>query len=680
MTAPFFLGQSLALSSASLDALTNCSVLLLADGNTGSSAPIATLVTFVAYSVAVIALAVVSQLLLRRRSFLNEYFLGSRNLGWIAFTLTFAATSASAGSFGGFPAKIYSIGWVLGLWIAGYMAVPLISLGLLGKRLNRVSKVTGAITVPELIHKRFPNSSVRTIATTMIVVLLSVYLVPQFKLAAVILQALMNDFPFWQDLASGLHSVTGSLPWIGGQDPGYLLGLLVFSSMVIVYTSLGGFRAVVWTDVLQGGVMFVGVFGLLYLVLSQVGGLGNATRIMSQMEPPRLGSVVFELSENSDREIRIPIDTWLDLENDRLIRVNGSAIVTPESRRSVPVKAVEIMGPAEKRRIRDELLGGDKPELPEGINVRLDTFKPYAFGAGEAGHYVSAPGPSATSSVGFLPISLAFSFFLFWSIGGSGQPSNMVRHMSFDRVRTLKRSMIFLTFYYGLIYFPLVVIFCCGRVLVPGLDQTPDRIMAVLSLTVASSAEVPWLAGLLIAAPFAAAMSTVDSFMLMISSSLVRDIYQPVVNEEVSDRTVKRLSYGCTFLVGAMVMIAAINPPKFLQDLVVFTAGGLSSSFLAPMFFAVYWPRFNARGAIAGMLSGFGTFMGMYAIGFVIYGAERGFKAYEPLSFDPMILGVVGALLGGIIGCLTSPPPDRSTVELFFCRQKREGRSNIEVV
>ena len=83
---------------------------------------------------------------------MSEYFLGSRGLGVWAFALTFAATSSSGGSFMGFPAKIYTHGWSLSLWIASYMIVPLCGMGLLGKRVNQIARETGAITLPELLE------------------------------------------------------------------------------------------------------------------------------------------------------------------------------------------------------------------------------------------------------------------------------------------------------------------------------------------------------------------------------------------------------------------------------------------------------------------------------------------------------------------------------------------------
>ena len=126
------------------------------------------LLTFLIYMLAVFALAAVSNHLLKSKSFLSEYFLGSRSLGVWAFALTFAATSSSGGSFTGFPSKIYTYGWVLAVWIASYMVVPICSMGLLGKRLNQVARISGAITVPDVIRDRFRSTTMALIAVALL--------------------------------------------------------------------------------------------------------------------------------------------------------------------------------------------------------------------------------------------------------------------------------------------------------------------------------------------------------------------------------------------------------------------------------------------------------------------------------------------------------------------------------
>ena len=101
-----------------------------------STAGNAALISFALYMVVVFVLAGLANREQSGKSFLNEYFLGSRNLGMWAFAFTYAATSASGGSFMGFPSLIYTHGWVMALWIAGYIIVPLVAIGLIAKRLN----------------------------------------------------------------------------------------------------------------------------------------------------------------------------------------------------------------------------------------------------------------------------------------------------------------------------------------------------------------------------------------------------------------------------------------------------------------------------------------------------------------------------------------------------------------
>ena len=168
----------------------------------GSSA----LITFCVYTLAVFGLAALSSRLLKSRDFLNEYFLGSRSLGVWALALTFAATSASGGSFTGFPSKIYSHGWVLALWIGSYMIFPICTMGLLGKRINQVSRKTGAITVPDIFRDRFQSPSFSVLATSLIVFFTCVNLVGQFKAGSMILQTLLGE----NDVYISARSIVGS--------------------------------------------------------------------------------------------------------------------------------------------------------------------------------------------------------------------------------------------------------------------------------------------------------------------------------------------------------------------------------------------------------------------------------------------------------------------------------------
>lgn len=198
---------------------------------------IASLTSFVLYTLIILGVAGISHRFLSGRQFASEYYLGSRGFGPIAFTLTFGATSASAGSFAGFPALIYTHGWVLGLWIAGYALVPITAMGLLGRRLNRISRSCGAITLPDVLRERY-GSKVALLATMLIVFLLSFYLIPQFKIASLILDQLLADVPAFISLTSSINRVPG----LETADGTYLVCLLMFSVLVVFYTTFGGFR------------------------------------------------------------------------------------------------------------------------------------------------------------------------------------------------------------------------------------------------------------------------------------------------------------------------------------------------------------------------------------------------------------------------------------------------------
>ena len=246
-------------------------------------------VAFLIYIGAVLSLAVVANRLLRDKSFLSEYFLGSRSLGVWAFALTFAATSSSGGSFTGFPSKIYSHGWVLALWVGSYMVVPICMMGLLGKRINQVARVSGAITVPDVLRDRFLSPRFGLLATALLVFFMSFNLVAQFKAGSLILRTLLDGVEAFRQSALALGRLTDDVSFLQSVELSYLICLFAFGVVVILYTTYGGFHAVVWTDVLQGVVMVAGVVIMLPLAIHQVGGLERGTRELARMMPPRLG-------------------------------------------------------------------------------------------------------------------------------------------------------------------------------------------------------------------------------------------------------------------------------------------------------------------------------------------------------------------------------------------------------
>ncbi|MBR90151.1 MAG: hypothetical protein CMO66_02620 [Verrucomicrobiales bacterium] len=648
-----------------------------------ASAGNAALVSFTIYIAIVFVLAWLASRKQESGSFMNEYFLGSRNLGLWAFAFTYAATSASGGSFMGFPSLIYTHGWVLALWIGGYIVVPLVAIGLIAKRLNQVARKSGSITVPELMRKRLGSQTVGNVGTILLVFFQFFFLLAQFKAGAMIMTTLLDDVEVFHTAAQAMDRWTDPIPWVGAAEGSYLLCLLVFSLSVIAYTAWGGFRAVVWTDVMQGVIMGLGVMILLALVLVQLGGLGNATRELARQTPPLKGTAILSIDSATTNPITLKKGTWIEQSNEHnathkfYLRTSQDAQIPAgkntaqqnqsENENPLHIPVIQIHTPLENRielsSIERELNQQSTPAMqaqPAG------DFQAYAHGAGQSGAYINAPGPHASKASGFLPLLLAVCFFTFWPFAGSGQPSYMARQMAFRDTATLRHSIIFVMVYFSLIYFPLIIIFTSGRVLLPGWEIASDRIMPEMAAHLTSTAGVPWLAGLLVAAPFAAVMSSVDSFLLLVSSSVVRDIYQQNINPGADERTMKKISYGTTIVVGALAMLAMVNPPEFLQDLIVFASAGLGASFLMPVILTLYWPRLTARACIAGMISGGATIGVLYLIGYIVNGK---FGEYLLLGLHPFLWSVAISTTVILVAAKLTSPPKPEIVENYFGKQ-----------
>src|SRR5262249_40658430 len=263
-----------------------------------------TLVAFGAYMVGVFLLGALAHKLLSRGSFLKEYFLGDRKLNAWVLSLTYVATSVSAGSFVGFPSLIYRHGWIMALWIAGYMVTGLVSKGVLAKRLNQVSRLSGAITVPDVLRDRFESPALGTLASIFLLIFLLFNLVGQFKAGGLIMQQAckgVTDTSAYQAARKAtMEALTSSRIWDekvasthqgdfrGPGYPDYVLGMLIFALTVVAYTTYGGFWAVTWTDVLQGLMIVAGALLLMVLALHKVGGLAVATEKLRAMDPKEL--------------------------------------------------------------------------------------------------------------------------------------------------------------------------------------------------------------------------------------------------------------------------------------------------------------------------------------------------------------------------------------------------------
>jgi SSS family solute:Na+ symporter/sodium/pantothenate symporter len=516
----------------------------------GAIAPLALLI------LACGCLGALAQRVVSHSSFLSGYFLGNRGLGPWALALT--ATVQSGGTFMGYPSLVYTYGWIVLLWIAGYMVVPLTGFGILGKRVAQLSRRSGAITVPDLFRIRFASPAAGLAASLLLLVFIMFTMIAQFKAGAIVLQ---TAWPGSSPLASVHDANIGNL---------YYIGLAIFTVTVVGYTVVGGFLASVWSDLFQSVLMAIGVVILLVLALDNAGGLEAATR-----------------------------------------------------------HSLERLGAG------------------------------YATGPGYA------PTPAAPP---FMPVSLAISFFLLWVLAGVGHPAGTVRLMASKDTATLRRSIVLLALYNMLIYVPLAIVCICARSVLPDLPKDmADQVIPRMALH--CSIDAPggtFLAGLILAAPFGAVMATVSTFLVVIASGLVHDVYQRFIHPGASMRTIRWATYGATIAVGAVAVLANIKPVDQLQLLIVFSGSGIGATFLVPSLMACYWRRATAAGAVAGMLAGAGMVLQLLLIGWWTGPPGAGFKPLALFGMDPIVWGVLASAVAGVLVSLLTEPPEEQLVSRLF--------------
>jgi sodium/proline symporter len=139
-----------------------------------------------------------------------------------------------------------------------------------------------------------------------------------------------------------------------------------------------------------------------------------------------------------------------------------------------------------------------------------------------------------------------------------------------------------------------------GRALFPDLVDH-ESVLPVMSQTLFH----PVFTALFFIAVLAAMMSTVDSLLIMASSTLIRDVLQKTVGSVASDGRLAIYGKASTLILGLIAVGLAATEAKVIFWFVLFAWSGLACAFAPVVLCALFWPRTTRQGALAGMTSGF---------------------------------------------------------------------------
>ena len=192
-------------------------------------------------------------------SFLQNYFIGGRSMGGLVLAMTLVATYTSASSFLGGPGLAADWGLTQS-WVAAIqIGTAFLTLGVLGKKMAIISRRINAVSITDYFKARYNSPAVVILCGLCLVVFFITQMVAQFIGGATLVET-VTGLPYWA-------------------------GLALFGVIVILYTSIGGFKAVVMTDTLQGIIMTIGTFLLLFFVIKAGGGMGENTPQLNATNP-----------------------------------------------------------------------------------------------------------------------------------------------------------------------------------------------------------------------------------------------------------------------------------------------------------------------------------------------------------------------------------------------------------
>ena len=200
----------------------------------------------------------------------------------------------------------------------------------------------------------------------------------------------------------------------------------------------------------------------------------------------------------------------------------------------------------------------------------------------------------------FMDFPFMASFWVLVCFGVVGLPHTAVRCMAYKDSKAVHQGIIIGTTVVTIIMLTMHLSGALGRAIISDLT-IPDQIVPTLIIKVLP----PLAAGIFLAAPLSAIMSTINAQLLQVSSVIIKDLFLTMrPNTKFSDKMLTRISIIITFIFGGLLIVAAWNPPEMIIWLNLLAFGGLEAVFLWPLVLGLYWKKANSTGAFCSMFAG----------------------------------------------------------------------------
>ena len=199
-----------------------------------------------------------------------------------------------------------------------------------------------------------------------------------------------------------------------------------------------------------------------------------------------------------------------------------------------------------------------------------------------------------------------------WGLGYCGQPHILCRFTSIKSAKLLPRTTVIAMIWVTISLAAAAVIGTLSRAMFPGLDKNECENVFIMMVEKLCN---PWIGGIFLAAILAAIMSTIDSQLLVSSSTLTSDFYQRILHKTASSRELVIVSRGFVILITVLACVLALSPFETIFNIVKFAWGGFGAAFGPVVIMALYSRKTTWKSALAGMIVGTVVMVVWYFLG-----------------------------------------------------------------
>ena len=208
----------------------------------------------------------------RQSDTLQDFYLAGPGVGFAVLLLTLYATQWSGNTLFGYTGKAYREGfsWLVSLH---FMTALVVCYLFFAPWLHRLAKRHGFVTPADFLLHRFNSRPLCLLAVIVMLIGVANYLLAQIIAMGTATEVL---------LTYGVEdsAIAPRTAFIGG--------VILLAAIMLIYETLGGFRAVAWTDAIQGVILILGFMLLLGMVIHKYGTPADAVAKLIQIAPEKI--------------------------------------------------------------------------------------------------------------------------------------------------------------------------------------------------------------------------------------------------------------------------------------------------------------------------------------------------------------------------------------------------------